>query len=166
MKENTFVLLFDYLVSTRIGNVIAAFLGVLLFYCICKLVLKIIDYIVFTRLVNSILDAIYDDEENEYFEPVSNREDKKSQMKNKKRDKSRYEKNLDEEIEFIKGKKKFNKKKQIVGVSKPVGRWTARAMKQWIKKHKNVDMNLINDLGYFQALVSEEKKTQDMNINV
>ena len=66
MIGNTFILLFDYLVSTRIGNIVAVFLGVLIFYCIFRLVVKLIDYLVFTRLINIILDTIYDDEHEDY----------------------------------------------------------------------------------------------------
>lgn len=163
MQQNTIVLLFDYLVSTRIGNAISVFLGALILYLIFKLVIKIIDYIVFKRLMNSILQAIYDEEDDEYFSgaPASNQEDEQSQKKDKKRDQIREAERLQNmENEFIGGQTSKKPRQTIVGMAKPLGKWTARVMKQWMQKHQHIDMNLVNDLGYFQALVLAERKAQ------
>ena len=160
----TIILLFEYLISTRIGNLIAVVLSALLLYGLFRLVIKIIDYIVFKRLVNSILKAFYEEEDDdEYFysAPASNQEDEQSQKKDKKRKQIREAERMNK-IENEKKKKQKNtkKKQQIVGVAKPLGKWTARVMKQWMQKHQNIDMNLVNDLGYFQALIIAERKAQ------
>lgn len=168
MEGNTLVLLFDYLVSTRIGNAIAVFLGALILYGIFRLIIKIIDYIVLKRLMSMVLDAVYGDEEDdeEYNSvPASNQEDEQSQKKDKKREQIREAERMQNmENEFIGGHTRKRPKQQIVGVAKPLGKWTARVMKQWMQKHQNIDMNLVNDLGYFQALVIAEKKAQGLDI--
>ena len=168
MEGSTFVLLFDYLVSTRLGNAIAIFLGALILYGVFRLVIKIIDYIVFKRLMNSVLKAIYGDEDDdEYFSsaPASNQEDEQSQKKDKKREQIREAERIQNmENEFIGGQTRSKPKQRIVGVMKPIGKWTARVMKQWIQKHQNIDMNLVNDLGYFQALVIAERKAQGLDV--
>ena len=166
MIGNTFILLFDYLVSTRIGNIVAVFLGVLIFYCMFRLVVKLIDYLVFKRLVNIILDTIYDEENEDYEQlPVFNHEDERGHKKDQKHDKIHEAERFRDMENKFKGKANFRGKKQIVGVSKPLGRWTAGVMKQWIKKNQNIDMNLINDLGYFRASVMNEKKSHGIDIN-
>ena len=170
MQENTFVLLFDYLVSTRVGNIIAGFLGALLLYIIFKLIIKIIDYIVFKRLMNRILKSVYGDnydEDDEYYDnaPASNQEDEQSQKKDKKRDMIRDAERIQNmENEFMSGTRHQRTQQKIVGVAQPIGKWTARVIKQWMQKHQHIDMNLVNDLGYFQALVIAERKAQGMDI--
>jgi len=168
MEQNTFVLLFDYLVSTRIGNAIAVFLGALILYAIFRIVIKIIDYIVFKRLMNMVLKAIYDEDDDEYFSgaPASNQEDEQSQKKDKKRDQIREAERMQNmENEFVAGATRNRRpRQQIVGMAKPLGKWTARVMKQWMQKHQNIDMNLVNDLGYFQALVIAERKAQGLDV--
>ena len=168
MEQNTFVLLFDYLVSTRIGNAIAVFLGALILYAIFRIVIKIIDYIVFKRLMNMVLKAIYDEDDDEDFSgaPASNQEDEQSQKKDKKRDQIREAERMQNmENEFVAGATRNRRpRQQIVGMAKPLGKWTARVMKQWMQKHQNIDMNLVNDLGYFQALVIAERKAQGLDV--
>ena len=243
MWENTFVLLFDYLVSTRAGNVIAVFLGALIFYFIFRLIVRIIDYIMFKRLVDGILDVEYDrDDERSYgkdkeyskkhdfhqinddlengvkYNKTDNRynshdkNDKKSHVngadsnytENKfDRDGNKTEKNInyekansqydqnqysdkdskkssanntdrdyknefdqeenenEKENDIKRNGAKNRKKRKIVGVAQPVGRWTNGMMRQWIRRNQNIDMNLMNDFGYFQALVDKQKKSQD-----
>ena len=56
-------------------------------------------------------------------------------------------------------------KKQIVGMAKPIGRWTARVAKQMLQKYSNIDMNIVNEKGYFQALVIAEKQRLGMGQN-
>ena len=167
--ESTIVLLFEYFVSTRIGNAVAVFLGVLLLYAIFRIVIKIIDYIVFKRLMNRILKTIYGDEDedeaNDGILPASNQEDEQSQKKDKKREQLREAERMQNmENEFIGGKVNSKSKQRIVGMAQPIGKWTARVMKQWIMKHQNIDMNLVNDLGYFQALVIAERKAQGIGM--
>ena len=167
--ESTIVLLFEYFVSTRIGNAIAVFLGVLLLYAIFRIVIKIIDYIVFKRLMNRILKTIYGDEDEDEANgdilPSSNQEDEQSQKKDKKREQIREAERMQNmENEFIGGKVHNKPKQRIVGMAQPIGKWTARVMKQWIMKHQNIDMNLVNDLGYFQALVIAERKAQGIGM--
>ena len=202
MLENTFVLLFDYLVSTRVGNIIAVFFGALIFYFIFRLIVRIIDYLMFKRLVDGVLDAIYYD----YYDDQTqyDKDDERSHKKHKENEKVRefngknnekdlkysrvdgrydeakfedkddrksYEKNVEydytdesrqAEDEDIKHKRtKDTRKRKIVGVAEPVGRWTFGMMRQWMKKHQNIDMNLMNDSGYFQALVDKQKKAKD-----
>lgn len=202
MLENTFVLLFDYLVSTRVGNVIAVFFGALIFYFIFRLIVRIIDYIMFKRLVDGVLDAIYYD----YYGDQSqyDKDDKRSHKKDKERNKTRgfdaennekdmkyngvdsetkreetydgksyadnvkydytnveYEENEKNNVEYEKTNN--TKKKKIVGVAEPVGRWTFDMMKKWITEHRNIDVNLMNNSGYFQALVNKQKKAKNGN---
>ena len=171
VQENTFVLLFDYLVSTRIGNIIFGFLGALLLYLIFKIVIKIIDYIVFRRLMRRVLKAVYgdnydEDDDNYNTLPSSNQEDEQSQKKDKKRDMIREAERMQNmENEFMAGGTRHQRTQQkIVGMAQPLGKWTARVMRQWIEKHKHIDMNLVNDLGYFQALVIAERKAQGLDI--
>ena len=166
--ESTIVLLFEYFVSTRIGNAIAVFLGVLLLYAVFRIVIKIIDYIVFKRLMNRILKTIYGDEDETSGDilPTSNQEDEQSQKKDKKREQLREAERMQNmENEFIGGKVNSKPKQRIVGMAQPIGKWTARVMKQWIMKHQNIDMNLVNDLGYFQALVIAERKAQGIGMD-
>ncbi|GEM_PF-6648280 len=166
--ESTIVLLFDYLISTPIGNAIAVFLSALILYGLFRLIIKIIDYIVFKRLMARVLKAIYEDEEDdEYFSsaPASNQEDEQSQKKDKKREQIREAERLQNmENEFVSGRSRQSQKGKIVGVVQPIGKWTARVMKQWLQKHQNIDMNLVNDLGYFQAMVIAERKSQGLDV--
>ena len=168
MEPNTLVLLFDYLVSTRIGNVIAALIGALILYGIFWIAIKIIDYIVLRRLMGMVLDSVYgeDDEEDDYnVVPASNQEDEQSQKKDKKREQIREAERMQNmENDILGGRTRGKPKQKIVGMAKPIGKWTARVMKQWIQKHQNIDMNLVNDLGYFQALVIAERKSQGLDI--
>ena len=116
--------------------------------------------------MNRILKAIYEEEDEDYESaPVSNREDEQSQKKDKKREQIREAERMQNiENEFVAGKTKTRPKQKIVGVVQPVGKWTERVMKQWMQKHKHIDMNLVNDLGYFQALVIAERKAQGIDI--
>ena len=164
MQQSTLVLLYDYLITTSVGNVIVFFIGALIFYAIFRLVIKIIDYIVFKRLMNRVLQAIYEEEDDEYNDavPASNHEDEQSQKKDKKREQIREAERMQNmENEF---KTRGKPKQKIVGMAQPLGKWTARVMKQWMQKHQNIDMNLVNDLGYFQALVIAERKAQGIDI--
>ena len=164
MQQSTLVLLYDYLITTRVGNVIVFFIGALIFYAIFRLVIKIIDYIVFKRLMNRVLQAIYEEEDDEYNDavPASNHEDEQSQKKDKKREQIREAERMQNmENEF---KTRGKPKQKIVGMAQPLGKWTARVMKQWIQKHQHIDMNMVNDLGYFQALVIAERKAQGIDI--
>ena len=166
--ENFIVLLFNYITSTTLGRTIATLLGMLLLYGLFRLIIKIIDYIVFKRLMARVLQAIYEEEDDdEYFSsaPASNQEDEQSQKKDKKREQIREAERLQNmENEFASGRARQNQKGKIVGVVQPVGKWTARVMKQWLQKHQNIDMNLVNDLGYFQAMVIAERKSQGLDV--
>ena len=90
-----FVKIFDYLLETKIGNAIAVIVGALFLYGLFKLVVKIIDYFVFKKLMKSILDAVYsdgsEDGERRKYEnlPNSHHEDEQSQKKDKKREQLR-----------------------------------------------------------------------------
>ena len=206
MWENTFVLLFDYLVSTRVGNIIAVFFGALIFYFIFRLIVRIIDYIMFKRLVDGVLDAIYYD----YYDDQAqyDKDDKRYHKKHKENDKVRefngennekdlkysrvdgrydevkyedtddkkssYTKNVeydytDDKFEHEENEKnnteyeKTNdtKKRKIVGLAKPVGKWTFDTMMHWMRKNRDLDINLMNNSGYFQALVDKQKKAKN-----
>lgn len=115
-----------------------------------------------------VLKAIYDEDDDEYFSgaPASNQEDEQSQKKDKKRDQIREAERMQNmENEFVAGATRNRRpRQQIVGMAKPLGKWTARVMKQWMQKHQNIDMNLVNDLGYFQALVIAERKAQGLDV--
>ena len=162
------ILLFDYLLSTKIGNAIGAVIGALILYGLFKLVVRIIDYIILRRIMKLVMMAVYgeyyeeDEEDGDYnTAPASNQEDEQSQKKDKKREQKREAERMQNlENEIIGGKTRSKPKQKIVGVVKPVGKWTERVMKQWLQKHKDIDMNLVNELGYFQAMVIAERKAQ------
>ena len=50
-------------------------------------------------------------------------------------------------------------------MAKPIGKWTARVARQMLQKYSNIDMNLVNEKGYFQALVIAEKQRLGMGQN-
>ena len=165
----SFVEIFDYLLETRIGNAIAVVIGALCLYGLFKLVVKIIDYFVFKKLMKSILDAVYSDRseegEKKKYEnvPTSHHEDEQSQKKDKKREQLREaERMANMENDIRSGQTQQRPKKQIVGMAKPIGKWTARVAKQMLQKYSNIDMNLVNEKGYFQALVIAEKQRLGM----
>jgi len=117
--------------------------------------------------MNKILETFLEEDEDDNHDvvPASNHEDEQSQKKDKKRDQIREAERMQNlENEFIGGKVNNRKNQRIVGVAKPIGKWTARVMKQWLQKHQNIDMNLVNDLGYFQALVIAERKSQGLDV--
>ena len=163
---------FDYLLDTKIGNAVAIILGALFLYGLFRLVVKIIDYFVFKKLMKSILDAIYGDgsengEKKKYENaPTSHHEDQQSQKKDKKREQLREaERMMNIENDIRSGQARQRPKKQIVGITKPIGKWTARVAKQMLQKYSNIDMNIVNEKGYFQALVIAEKQRLGMGQN-
>lgn len=167
-----FVKIFDYLLETKIGNAIAVIVGALFLYGLFKLVVKIIDYFVFKKLMKSILDAVYsdgsEDGERRKYEnlPNSHHEDEQSQKKDKKREQLREaERMVNMGNDIRSGQIQNRPKKQIVGMVKPIGKWTARVAKQMLQKYSNIDMNLVNEKGYFQALVIAEKQRLGMGQN-
>ena len=164
--------IFDYLLDTKIGNATAVVIGALCLYGLFKIVIKIIDYFVFKKLMKSILDAIYsdgsEDGEKKKYEntPTSHHEDEQSQKKDKKREQLRdAERMINMENDIRTGQLQRRPKKQIVGMAKPIGKWTARVAKQMLQKYSNIDMNLVNEKGYFQALVIAEKQRLGMEQN-
>ena len=164
--------IFDYLLDTKIGNATAIILGALFLYGLFRLAIKIIDYFVFKKLMKSILDAVYsdgsEDGEMRKYEnvPTSHHEDEQSQKKDKKREQLREaERMVSIENDIRSGQVHQRQKKQIVGIAKPIGRWTARVAKQMLQKYSNIDMNIVNEKGYFQALVIAEKQRLGMGQN-
>ena len=169
--------LIAYFLDNKIGNAIAVFIGILLLYGLFRLVVKIIDYIVFKRLMKRVMKAIYgeyyvdEDEEDEYngdVLPNSNQEDEQSQKKDKKREQKREAERLQEmENEFIGGgnKTRTKPKQRIVGFNEKaiIGKWTARVAKQFLQKYQGLDMNQVNELGYFQALVLAQKRSMGID---
>lgn len=166
---HSFIEIFDYLLETKIGNTIAVIIGALIIYGLFKLVVKIIDYFVFKKLMKSILEAVYSDgseegEKKKYKNiPTSYHEDEQSQKKDKKREQLREaERMVSMENDIRSGQTSHRPKKQIVGMVKPIGKWTARVAKQMLQKYSNIDMNLVNEKGYFQALVIAERRRLGM----
>ena len=164
--------IFDYLLDTKIGNATAVVIGALCLYGLFKIVIKIIDYFVFKKLMKSILDAVYsdgsEDGEKKKYEntPTNHHEDEQSQKKDKKREQLReVERMINMENDIRSGQASQRPKKQIVGMAKPIGKWTARVAKQMLQRYSNIDMNLVNEKGYFQALVIAEKQRLGMGQN-
>ena len=156
-----FVQLFEFIVSTRI-----------VFYGIFRLVVKIIDYIVFKRLMKMVLQAVFEleddeDDDSEYFKPQgSYHEDEQSQKKDKKREQMREAERMQNlQNQFIGGQNKARPKKRIVGFNKDaiIGKWTARVAKQMLQKYGKLDMNMVNEVGYFQALVMAQRGEQSIS---
>ena len=165
--------LLAYFLDNRIGNAIAVFIGILLLYFLFRLVVKIIDYIVFKRLMKRVMQAIYgeyyvdeDEEDDEYnggVLPNSNQEDEQSHKKDKKREQKRESERMQEmENQFMGGQvnTKVRQKPRIVGFNEKaiIGKWTARVAKQFLQKYQGLDMNQVNELGYFQALVLAQRR--------
>ncbi len=158
--SSTIALLFDYLVSTKIGYAIIAFIGILLFYAIFIISLKIIDYLLFKKLTKKILDAIYNDS-NEGYANENSDEDKDTQRRDKKLEQQReFEKKQNMENDIHNNQSK--NKKKIIGFAKPIGKWTNHAVRKWMKENRNVDMGLASDVGYFQAKFLADQEKQDL----
>ena len=166
-----FVQLFEFIVSTRIGNACAFLVGALIFYGIFRLVVKIIDYIVFKRLMKMVMQAVFDleddEDDDEYFKPQSSyHEDEQSQKKDKKREQMREAERMQNlQNQFIGGHNKSRPKKRIVGFNQDaiIGKWTARVAKQMLQKYGKLDMNMVNEVGYFQALVMAQRGEQSIS---
>ena len=64
--------------------------------------------------------------------------------------------------QFIGGHNKSRPKKRIVGFNQDaiIGKWTARVAKQMLQKYGKLDMNMVNEVGYFQALVQAQRAEQ------
>ena len=158
---------FDYLTDTRVGNGIVVLIGALIFYGLFRLTIKIIDYIIFKKLMAKIMQAVFadEDEDSEHFRnvPASHHEDEQSQKKDKKLEQKREAERMQNMENDIRGGQRQRPKKQIVGMVQPIGKWTARVAKQMLQKYQNIDMNLVNEKGYFQALVLAERQKLGMS---
>ena len=161
---STIALLFEYLVSTKTGYAIIAFFSILLFYALFKITMKIIDYILFKKLTAKILDAVYNNNEEFYDENNNfNDDEDETQMRDKEQERQReFEKKQNMENNANINNKVKKKKNKIVGLAKPIGKWTNHAVRKWMKENKDVNMDLASEVGYFQAKFLADQEKQDL----
>ena len=154
------VSIFDYITGTKIGGAIGFVIGALVIYGIFRLFIKIIDYIVFKKLLTKIIDIIYDDEKEDNTQrPVSSyhHEDEQSQKKDKKRDQIREAERMNNMENDMRGWQLANRRKnrkRIVAIDRNSikGYWTKRVFyKDILPKYQNIDINVLNEKGYHQA---------------
>ncbi len=155
----TFGKILDYILDTKIGYGIIFVITALILYAIFKLIIKVVDYIVFKKLMKEIIKSIYEDD-NDWDEfnnnpPSSYHEDEQSQKKDKKReDMVEAERLQNMENEIRGGHKNITIKKRIVAIDPNAikGYWTKRVFyKDILPKYKNIDFEILNSKGYFQA---------------
>ena len=142
-----------------LGYIVNTIFSSLIIYFIFKLIIKLINYIIFVKCAKYILNYIFEDEDEEsdwnQDAPPSYKEDEKLHQKNKHRDKlQEAERMTQQSAEFAMGGKAPKSTKKIVGLNlenKIIGPWTKKIVTAWLKQASQINPELISNLGYHQA---------------
>ena len=158
--------IYNYLLTLSINNIFYFIISSLILYGIFKLVMRLIHYLIFKKLINGIVEFVFeeDEEDSASTDDKFDREDSKLFEKNKTQELNQAAK-LEQEQALNSAKNRTKSAAKIVGVKIPkaIGKFTAKIIESWVKNNINNVQDLQN-MGYWQAMESNRIK-QSMQQN-
>lgn len=142
-------------------------IGIVLF-AILKIVIKIVDYFLFQKLLNALLDIVFEDQDEDRYDDEkkgkitpTNKEDFRLRGQEQERKEAKIEKEINKNKELALNQQRF--KTRIVGVveKKVFGPWTQMVINRFMKDLKNINIEDLANKGYFEAQYAMKNKSHE-----
>ena len=155
-----FIGIINYILTINLTNLFYFVLSSLVLYGVFKLILRIIDYIIFKKIIDGTFELIFEDEDVEDFGNPSDKQDNQNRSHKKEAEVERINQ---QEQDLDIASKQQQKGPKVVGIKVPevVGKWTAKIVQQWVEKHRNLNPQDLQK-GYWQAINSAQMQTRGM----